>query len=170
MLYSCTFEYTEIWKMKVCLIHPCFSLQYSVYPIIWAAGRGHAEIVRLLLQHGAKVNCSDKVTAIITPIWRCCWLHREEIQPYLHQHSVSYSLPYIPFPQDFSMIVTWMQRAGCSRWMLKSRVKLSFSVSSAMYSDKVHGEMKQDFSRIVVLHSTLKHRVATKCSHKAHAT
>lgn len=36
--------------------------QYSVYPIIWAAGRGHAEIVHLLLQHGAKVNCSDKVT------------------------------------------------------------------------------------------------------------
>lgn len=35
--------------------------QYSVYPIIWAAGRGHAEIVHLLLQHGAKVNCSDKV-------------------------------------------------------------------------------------------------------------
>lgn len=36
--------------------------QYSVYPIIWAAGRGHAEIVHLLLQHEAKVNCSDKVT------------------------------------------------------------------------------------------------------------
>ena len=35
--------------------------QYSVYPIIWAAGRGHGEIVHLLLQHGAKVNCSDKV-------------------------------------------------------------------------------------------------------------
>lgn len=33
-----------------------------MYPIIWAAGRGHAEIVHLLLQHGAKVNCSDKVT------------------------------------------------------------------------------------------------------------
>lgn len=48
--------------------HPCSSLQYGVYPIIWAAGRGHAEIVRLLLQHGAKVNCSDKVTTIITPI------------------------------------------------------------------------------------------------------
>lgn len=37
------------------------SQQYSVYPIIWAAGRGHAEIVQLLLLHGAKVNCSDKV-------------------------------------------------------------------------------------------------------------
>lgn len=35
--------------------------QYSVYPIIWAAGRGHADIVQLLLQNGAKVNCSDKV-------------------------------------------------------------------------------------------------------------
>ncbi|KAG1964051.1 kinase D-interacting substrate of 220 kDa B isoform X5 [Pimephales promelas] len=35
-------------------------LQYSVYPIIWAAGRGHSEIVKLLLEHGAKVNCSDK--------------------------------------------------------------------------------------------------------------
>ncbi|KAB0390919.1 hypothetical protein E2I00_014073, partial [Balaenoptera physalus] len=34
--------------------------QYSVYPIIWAAGRGHADIVQLLLQNGAKVNCSDK--------------------------------------------------------------------------------------------------------------
>lgn len=37
--------------------------QYSVYPIIWAAGRGHADIVKLLLQYGAKVNCSDKVGA-----------------------------------------------------------------------------------------------------------
>lgn len=35
--------------------------QYSVYPIIWAAGRGHADIVKLLLTSGAKVNCSDKV-------------------------------------------------------------------------------------------------------------
>ncbi|KAG9336176.1 hypothetical protein JZ751_002523 [Albula glossodonta] len=34
--------------------------EYSVYPIIWAAGRGHAEIVHLLLGYGAKVNCSDK--------------------------------------------------------------------------------------------------------------
>lgn len=44
------------------LILALFPQQYSVYPIIWAAGRGHAEIVHLLLQHGAKVNCSDKVT------------------------------------------------------------------------------------------------------------
>lgn len=36
--------------------------QFSVYPIIWAAGRGHCEIVKLLMQNGAKVNCSDKVT------------------------------------------------------------------------------------------------------------
>ncbi|KAM6464316.1 kinase D-interacting substrate of 220 kDa isoform 1-T1 [Liasis olivaceus] len=35
-------------------------IQYSVYPIIWAAGRGHSRIVHHLLQHGAKVNCSDK--------------------------------------------------------------------------------------------------------------
>uniref|UniRef100_A0A674D940 Kinase D-interacting substrate 220b n=1 Tax=Salmo trutta TaxID=8032 RepID=A0A674D940_SALTR len=35
-------------------------MQYSVYPIIWAAGRGHAEIVQVLLENGAKVNCSDK--------------------------------------------------------------------------------------------------------------
>jgi len=40
------------------------SKQYSVYPIIWAAGRGHSDIVHLLLQHGAKVNCSDKVSYI----------------------------------------------------------------------------------------------------------
>lgn len=39
-----------------------FRQQFSVYPIIWAAGRGHADIVKLLLQNGAKVNCSDKVT------------------------------------------------------------------------------------------------------------
>lgn len=44
-------------------LHPHLpvSQQYSVYPIIWAAGRGHADIVHLLLQNGAKVNCSDKV-------------------------------------------------------------------------------------------------------------
>uniref|UniRef100_A0A672I3W7 Kinase D-interacting substrate 220a n=1 Tax=Salarias fasciatus TaxID=181472 RepID=A0A672I3W7_SALFA len=46
------------------LLHPSPIMssapQYSVYPIIWAAGRGHADIVDLLLQHGAKVNCSDK--------------------------------------------------------------------------------------------------------------
>lgn len=41
--------------------HLPVSQQYSVYPIIWAAGRGHADIVHLLLQNGAKVNCSDKV-------------------------------------------------------------------------------------------------------------
>lgn len=40
------------------------SKQYSVYPIIWAAGRGHSDIVHLLLQHGAKVNCSDKVSYV----------------------------------------------------------------------------------------------------------
>lgn len=43
------------------LLWLCSSQQYSVYPIIWAAGRGHADIVKLLLQNGAKVNCSDKV-------------------------------------------------------------------------------------------------------------
>lgn len=43
------------------LPHLPVSQQYSVYPIIWAAGRGHADIVHLLLQNGAKVNCSDKV-------------------------------------------------------------------------------------------------------------
>lgn len=133
---------------------PCFSLQYSVYPIIWAAGRGHAEIVRLLLQHGAKVNCSDKVTAIITPIWRCCWLHREVIQSYLHQHSVSYLLPYIPFPQDFSMIVIWNRLYILIEYW-KSKVKPCFSISSAMHNDRVHGEIKQYFS--VVLHTALKH-------------
>lgn len=39
----------------------CVSQQYSVYPIIWAAGRGNADIVKVLLNNGAKVNCSDKV-------------------------------------------------------------------------------------------------------------
>uniref|UniRef100_A0A674D943 Kinase D-interacting substrate 220b n=1 Tax=Salmo trutta TaxID=8032 RepID=A0A674D943_SALTR len=42
--------------LTFCLPHQ----QYSVYPIIWAAGRGHAEIVQVLLENGAKVNCSDK--------------------------------------------------------------------------------------------------------------
>lgn len=47
--------------MCVCL---CVSQQYSVYPIIWAAGRGHADIVKVLLNNGAKVNCSDKVKKV----------------------------------------------------------------------------------------------------------
>ncbi|XP_012495398.1 PREDICTED: kinase D-interacting substrate of 220 kDa [Propithecus coquereli] len=48
----------ELLKYGVNLEHR--DMQYSVYPIIWAAGRGHADIVHLLLQNGAKVNCSDK--------------------------------------------------------------------------------------------------------------
>lgn len=47
--------------LTLCLPHQ----QYSVYPIIWAAGRGHAEIVQVLLENGAKVNCSDKVRQLI---------------------------------------------------------------------------------------------------------
>lgn len=66
------------------LICLCFLLQYSVYPIIWAAGRGHAEIVRLLLQHGAKVNCSDKVTTIITLM---LLTYQSNESPCLHKHS-----------------------------------------------------------------------------------
>uniref|UniRef100_A0A4W5RCR1 Kinase D-interacting substrate 220b n=1 Tax=Hucho hucho TaxID=62062 RepID=A0A4W5RCR1_9TELE len=50
-----------IIPLTLCLPHQ----QYSVYPIIWAAGRGHAEIVQVLLENGAKVNCSDKVRQLI---------------------------------------------------------------------------------------------------------
>jgi ankyrin repeat-rich membrane spanning protein len=34
---------------------------YSVTCLGWAAGRGNPEIVRDLIQHGAKVNTGDKV-------------------------------------------------------------------------------------------------------------
>lgn len=51
----------------------CPSQQYSVYPIIWAAGRGHADIVHLLLQNGAKVNCCDKVTWQNYPCFSLCY-------------------------------------------------------------------------------------------------
>uniref|UniRef100_A0AAY4AL72 KAP NTPase domain-containing protein n=1 Tax=Denticeps clupeoides TaxID=299321 RepID=A0AAY4AL72_9TELE len=47
-----------------CVIHPPVCQQYSVYPVIWAAGRGHAEIVHLLLQHGAKNSMSALTVAV----------------------------------------------------------------------------------------------------------
>lgn len=48
---------------SVDLFHPnvFFSQQHGVTPIIWAAGRGHADVVRALLRQGAKVNSADKV-------------------------------------------------------------------------------------------------------------
>ena len=54
------FHVVALREVKPCLLS-VLSQQYSVYPIIWAAGRGHADIVKLLLQNGAKVNCSDKM-------------------------------------------------------------------------------------------------------------
>uniref|UniRef100_A0A8C7TQE6 Kinase D-interacting substrate 220b n=1 Tax=Oncorhynchus mykiss TaxID=8022 RepID=A0A8C7TQE6_ONCMY len=46
--------------IHVILLTRLMAFLYFVYPIIWAAGRGHAEIVQVLLENGAKVNCSDK--------------------------------------------------------------------------------------------------------------
>jgi len=34
---------------------------YHVTCLAWAAGRGHTDIVKDLIQHGAKVNTGDKV-------------------------------------------------------------------------------------------------------------
>ena len=33
--------------------------------LTWAAGRGHTEIVRMLLDNGAKVNTADKVNSSV---------------------------------------------------------------------------------------------------------
>lgn len=33
--------------------------------LAWAAGRGHTEIVQMLLNKGAKVNTPDKVRAVL---------------------------------------------------------------------------------------------------------
>ena len=38
--------------------------QYHVTPLMLASGRGHTAIVRLLLDHGARVNVGDKVLPI----------------------------------------------------------------------------------------------------------
>ena len=35
---------------------------YHATPLIWAAGRGHSEVVLVLLNHGAKPNVPDKVS------------------------------------------------------------------------------------------------------------
>uniref|UniRef100_A0A671YRW0 Kinase D interacting substrate 220 n=1 Tax=Sparus aurata TaxID=8175 RepID=A0A671YRW0_SPAAU len=69
----------ELLENKANLEHRDMHLyDRSVYPIIWAAGRGHAEIVHLLLQHGAKVNCSDKYGT--TPlIWAARKGHYESV-------------------------------------------------------------------------------------------
>lgn len=34
---------------------------YNLSALLWAAGRGHTEVVRLLVERGAKVNVADKV-------------------------------------------------------------------------------------------------------------
>lgn len=34
---------------------------YNLSALLWAAGRGHIEVVRLLVERGAKVNVADKV-------------------------------------------------------------------------------------------------------------
>jgi ankyrin repeat-rich membrane spanning protein len=34
---------------------------YHATPLIWAAGRGHADVAQVLLTHGAKPNVPDKV-------------------------------------------------------------------------------------------------------------
>ena len=36
-------------------------LQLNMTSLAWASGRGHTDVVRLLVQKGAKVNTSDKV-------------------------------------------------------------------------------------------------------------
>lgn len=38
---------------------------FHIPSLIWAAGRGHTEIARKLIQAGAKINFGDKVSACI---------------------------------------------------------------------------------------------------------
>ena len=52
-----------------CSVHGCdshlFLLQHHMSCLTWAAGRGYTEVVRLLLEHEAKVNTADKVCEVI---------------------------------------------------------------------------------------------------------
>lgn len=43
--------------------------QFHITPLMWAAGRGHVAIVRLLLENGAKVNAGDKVCISVNNIF-----------------------------------------------------------------------------------------------------
>lgn len=38
-----------------------FCLQMNMTCLAWAAGRGHTDVVKILIQKGAKVNTPDKV-------------------------------------------------------------------------------------------------------------
>ena len=43
----------------------CVCEQHHMTSLAWAAGRGHAEIVQMLISKGAKVNTADKVSVIL---------------------------------------------------------------------------------------------------------
>ena len=44
---------------------PFSTLQDGWTPLIWAAGRGHADVVRLLLSAGANIEAADEVILMI---------------------------------------------------------------------------------------------------------
>uniref|UniRef100_A0A452IBY6 Uncharacterized protein n=1 Tax=Gopherus agassizii TaxID=38772 RepID=A0A452IBY6_9SAUR len=92
--------------------------QYSIYPIIWAAGRGHSDIVHLLLQHGAKVNCSDKYGT--TPL---IWAARKG-----HLECVKYLL---------QMGADVDQEGACLAYVVKILNTLTFCYAPDRYGDTV---------------------------------
>uniref|UniRef100_A0A452ICE8 Kinase D interacting substrate 220 n=2 Tax=Gopherus agassizii TaxID=38772 RepID=A0A452ICE8_9SAUR len=106
----------ELLNCNVNLEHR--DMQYSIYPIIWAAGRGHSDIVHLLLQHGAKVNCSDKYGT--TPL---IWAARKG-----HLECVKYLL---------QMGADVDQEGACLAYVVKILNTLTFCYAPDRYGDTV---------------------------------
>ncbi len=54
--------------------------------LTWAAGRGHTDIVSMLLEKGAKVNTADKYGT--TPlVWACRRGHKEIVDMLIDEHA-----------------------------------------------------------------------------------
>jgi len=57
------------------LFHYFIISQHNMTCLHWAAGRGHLEIVDLLLSNDAKVDSTDKVCYTYTYITYICYIH-----------------------------------------------------------------------------------------------
>ena len=59
----------------------CIDVQDGWTPLRWAAWRGRADVVKLLLSEGAAGDAVDKVTLIVT---LSCWQFENAFGPMIH--------------------------------------------------------------------------------------
>lgn len=120
-----------------------------MYPIIWAAGRGHAEIVQVLLENGAKVNCSDKVRQLIgTHGWEiptfgylvAHWVSGVPVWPEIGTCASMDNLVCVFFSQYGTTPLIWAARKGnfdCVMHLLENGADVDQEGAVCLYTTEI---------------------------------